>query len=255
MFNLKRFEENRRGRFGAPFLFFETIASTNAIAVEKAREKIAEGTVIFADCQTSGRGRGNHSWFSPSGVNIYASMILYPSEERLHHLPFLTAVALSQTLEQWGIKCDLKWPNDILYREKKLGGILIQTSTEESRLQFAVVGVGVNLNVESFPPDLQQIAVSGFQVIGRKIDREAFLAAFLWNLEQMYREGHSWDQLAVLFADRSSYVRDCEVDVDLGDRHIKGRSAGLDRTGGLILQTLTGYETIHAGEIFSCRKK
>jgi BirA family biotin operon repressor/biotin-[acetyl-CoA-carboxylase] ligase len=255
MFDLLRFQQLRKGTFGESFLFLEKIDSTNLIAIDQAKKRVVEGTVVFADRQTQGRGRGSHTWFSPEGVNIYVSIVLYPAQERLYRLPFLTALALSQTFEQWQIKCDLKWPNDILHRERKIAGILIQTSSEQNQVQFAIVGVGVNLNVEQFPEELNSIAVSAFQALGREIDRETFLAVFLSNLEHFYRGDESWDELMLRFSKRSTYFRDCEVEVDLGDRRIRGITAGVDRSGGLIVETPSGREIVYAGEVSSCRKK
>lgn len=255
MFDSRRFQEMRKGRFGETFSFLQKTESTNSVALENAKKGAGEGAVIFADCQTQGRGRGNHGWFSPEGVNIYASIVLHPLRERLHHLPFIVATALAQTLDESQIECDLKWPNDVLHRDKKLAGILIQTASEENELQFAIVGVGVNLNVEEFPEELRSIASSAFQVLGRRVDREAFLASFLWNLEQKYFASEPWDQLMREFSKRSSYFRDCEVDVNLGERRIHGTTAGLDRSGGLIVRTSSGNEIVYAGEVSSCRKK
>jgi len=257
MFDSRRFKELRSGTFGESFLYFPSTQSTNQIALEKARENVPEGSVILADSQSQGRGRGSHAWFSPPNGNLYCSVILYPRQERLHYLPFIAAVALFQTLEEWRITGDLKWPNDVLVQGKKLAGILVQTSMEENRLRFAILGIGVNLNVEEFPPDLAPIAISAFQVLGLKVDREAFLASLLRNLEQLYGRINTipWEELIHMFGSRSSYLRDCPVQVELDGKQITGITGGIDPMGGLIVQTTSGREIVYAGEIFSCRKK
>ena len=254
MFDVQKFQRLRKGKFGEAFFFYPEIDSTNRIALEKAREGSPEGSAIVADCQTQGRGRGNHSWFSPAGVNLYLSLILYPPQKKLHYLPFFTAIALSDTLEEWKLSTDLKWPNDILVHGKKIAGILIQTATEENRLQFSVVGIGVNLNMETIPAALQATAVSAAQILGSFIDREAFLASLLRRLEQRYQSMESWDELVKVFQQRSSFVRDCSVVVEMEGRRISGVTAGMDAMGGLIVQTSSGEEIVYAGEISSCRK-
>jgi BirA family transcriptional regulator, biotin operon repressor / biotin---[acetyl-CoA-carboxylase] ligase len=255
MFDVQRFQQLRESAFGENLLFLRTTESTNLIAIEQAKQCVMEGTVVLADCQTQGRGRGAHSWFSPDGLNLYLSIVLYPKQDRLHYLPFFASISLAQTLEHWQIECDLKWPNDVLHDEKKMAGILIQTASEENQIQFAVVGLGVNLNIEEFPAELNRIAVSAFQVVGSKIDREAFLAAFLSNFERIYRGNLSWDELVALLANRSSYLYDCEVEVNLGEHAIRGTTDGLESSGGLIVKTSSGREIVHAGEVSSCRKK
>jgi BirA family transcriptional regulator, biotin operon repressor / biotin---[acetyl-CoA-carboxylase] ligase len=257
MFDLQKFQEIRKGKFGECFHYDPETQSTNRIAIEKAREGFPEGSVVFADSQSQGRGRGDHTWFSPAKVNLYTSVILYPPPERLHYLPFITALALSRTLEEWRVPSGLKWPNDVLAQGKKLAGILIQTSMEENRLQFAVVGIGVNLNVENFPSELKGTAISALQILGRKIDREAFLTSLLLNLEKLYENMNdmSWDELIGMYGSRSSSLQDCEVRVNMDGNWISGVTGGVDPMGGLIVRTSSGKEIVYAGEISSCHKK
>lgn len=257
MFDNEKFQQIRRGTFGQQFFYFQEIHSTNAIAVEKARERVEEGSIVFADSQSEGRGRGNHKWFSPADVNLYFTAILYPDNSRLHYLPFLAGLAISRALGQLQIESDLKWPNDVLVQGKKIAGILIQTSMEENYLQFAILGIGMNVNVKNFPPDLSQNSISAFQALGRELDREELLALVLFELEQLYEkiDKYTWDELTRMFSDRSSYIQGCDVEVEQQGRIITGTTSGLDSMGGLILQTSQGKEIVYAGEISSCRKK
>jgi BirA family transcriptional regulator, biotin operon repressor / biotin---[acetyl-CoA-carboxylase] ligase len=257
MFDLQKFQEARLGTFGHEIFYYPEIDSTSRIAAEKARENAAEGSIVFADCQTQGRGRGTHTWFSPANVNLYFTVILYPENQRIHYLPFLSGLAISLALDKLGIESDLKWPNDVLVRGKKIAGILIQTSLEENRLQYALVGIGINLNVMEFPPELKTNAVSASQILGHTLNREEFFASLLYELEKLYenRNRISWEELSGMFRKRSSYVQGCDVEVNQEGRKIAGVTAGLDSMGGLILKTLEGTETIYAGDVLSCRKK
>jgi BirA family biotin operon repressor/biotin-[acetyl-CoA-carboxylase] ligase len=257
MFNLKKFQEVRSGTFGRQIFHYPEIDSTNRIAADRAREKAEEGTIVFADCQTQGRGRGTHTWFSPADVNLYFTVILYPENSGIHYLPFLSSLAISFALEKKGIETDLKWPNDVLANGKKIAGILIQTSLEENRLQYALIGIGVNLNVTEFPVELETNAISAWQILGKNLDREEFLASLLFEFEQLYasRNRITWKELRKMFELRSSYAQGCEVEINQEGRKIAGVTAGLDSMGGLILNTVAGTETIYAGEVLSCRKK
>ena len=256
MFDVQRFQILRKGNFGSELRYYEEIESTNPVALELARNRATEGTVVLADRQLQGRGRNSHGWFSPGGVNLYFTMILYPDTDRLHYLPFLVALSIARTLEQFGVSCDLKWPNDVLVQGKKISGILIQTSMEENRLQFALVGVGINLNIKAFPSDLEPIATSVLQVTGKDVDREEFFASQLLALEQLYKRSRemTWEELSAAFKSKSSFVEGCEVRITQDGKVTMGTTAGLDPMGGLILKTTTGQEVFYAGEVQSCRK-
>jgi BirA family biotin operon repressor/biotin-[acetyl-CoA-carboxylase] ligase len=257
MFDVRKFHEFRKGDFGKRLIYFDDIDSTNRVASDLARSGATEGTVILADSQTQGRGRNTHTWYSPPGVNLYFTVILFPQAERLHYLPYLAGLSIAQALDQLGIDCDLKWPNDILIDGKKAGGVLIQTSIEENRLQFALLGIGINVNTVSFPEQLQSIATSLAQVLGREIDRENFFAHLLFEFEQLYGRiaVMSWEELTDLFSRRSSILQGCHVQIEQQGEIKTGVTAGLDSMGGLVLQTPAGREIFYAGEIVSCRKK
>lgn len=257
MFDLRKFHEFRKGETGKRLIYFDEVDSTNRVGGDLARSGATEGTVILADSQTQGRGRNTHTWYSPAGVNLYFTVILFPKAGLLHYLPFVAGLSIAQALDHLGIHCDLKWPNDILINGKKAGGVLIQTSIEENRLQFALLGIGINVNGTSFPEELQSIAISLAQELGHEINREEFFADILFEFEQLYGRiaGMSWRELTDLFSRRSSMVLGCPVQIEQQGEIKTGVTAGLDSMGGLILQTPAGKEVFYAGEIVSCRKK
>ncbi|MCI0416624.1 biotin--[acetyl-CoA-carboxylase] ligase [bacterium] len=257
MFDIQKFHSHRKGDFGKRFIYFDEIDSTNRAASDLARSGVAEGTVVLADSQTQGRGRNTHTWYSPGGVNLYFTVVLIPPVERLHYLPYVAGLSIARALDPWEFDSDLKWPNDILINGKKAGGVLIQTSLEENRLQFALVGIGINVNTRDFPDELRPIAISLAQALGKELEREKFLADLLFELEQLYGRitGMSWEEVKNLVGRRSSMLHDCPVQIEHQGEIKMGITAGLDSMGGLIVQTPAGTEIFYAGEIVSCRKK
>jgi BirA family transcriptional regulator, biotin operon repressor / biotin---[acetyl-CoA-carboxylase] ligase len=257
MFDVNKFQALRTGQFGSELHFFDQVDSTNRVAADLARRSAAEGSVVLADHQAGGRGRESRTWYSPAGLNLYFTLVLYPPADRLHYLPFLTGLGVAQSLEAIGVSCDLKWPNDLLAQGKKIAGILIQTSVEENRLHFAIAGVGVNLNVPAFPPELEDIATSVRRITGKEVDREQMLAQILACFENLYGQLHimKWDQLCDSVSRRSSYIQNCDVQIQQQAGLTTGRTAGLDSMGGLIVETENGREVFYAGEVSACRKK
>src|SRR6185369_17974712 len=141
--------------------------STNADAFRLAEEGAAEGTVVLADTQSGGKGRLGRIWSSPPGVNLYCSVILRPSVKPYEapQLTFLSAVAVARAIEQaTGLKPEIKWPNDVLIGGRKVAGLLNEMSAETDRINFVILGLGVNLNMTTaqFPHDLRHPATSLF---------------------------------------------------------------------------------------------
>lgn len=132
----------------APLWHVETVGSTNDWLKAMAREGAAAWTVVRADSQSSGRGRGGHSWTSEPG-DLFLSVILPPPGNRpLTLLPLLAGVAVAEAVRERGAKAQLKWPNDVLASDRKLGGILIESSTEGQGPATIVAGIGLNLVLE-----------------------------------------------------------------------------------------------------------
>jgi BirA family biotin operon repressor/biotin-[acetyl-CoA-carboxylase] ligase len=150
-------------RFGAPHRHFKVTDSTNTRARELAGAGAPGGTVVTAREQTAGRGRVDRVWTAPEGKALLYSAILRPLDERHLLLPLSVPLAVCAAAEalREGIECQVKWPNDVWFEERKLAGVLIEAKPQES---WAVIGVGLNLSIapEEFPPDLRQPAVSLF---------------------------------------------------------------------------------------------
>jgi BirA family transcriptional regulator, biotin operon repressor / biotin---[acetyl-CoA-carboxylase] ligase len=210
-------------------LHFAAIDSTMRAAAD-----LDIGDVVIADEQTAGQGRHGHSWHSPAGSGLYCSMVLAPA-------PVLTlalGLAAVEAVEKvTGLRCDLRWPNDLMLDGRKVAGILVQLAGEK-----AIAGIGVNLNQTSFPPALAAIATSLRIHTGREISRDDLLAALVPAVDALAAEAP--ETILRLFARASSYAAGRRVTVDLPDGVIEGTTAGLNPEGFLIVRRDDGTDTL-----------
>lgn len=243
-----------------PFLIhhLSTVDSTNTYL--KAMRDAPEWTVVTADEQTAGRGRHANQWHSAAGAGLYLSVLLRPGVgmRRAGCLSLLAAVAGAETLLDLGLEgVDIKWPNDLLVGERKIGGILIESETSSSgRLDRAIVGMGMNLNHTAFPPPLDRTATSYRIETGQAIEVATVRARLLERLEDWYRSWRNGEEDAI--RDRwlalSSYGRGRSIWVTIGGERIEGVTAGLDPEGALRLITPDGaVRTILTGEVSHVR--
>ena len=169
----------------------ETVDSTQKIAHRLAYDDAPEGTVIIAEEQVSGRGRMARRWHSPKYTGIWMSIILRPNIPlpKAPQLTLLTAVAIVQAIEELtGLLPEIKWPNDILIKGKKVTGILTELEAEADRINSIIIGIGINVNQtkEDFPSDLEQIATSLLLEKGEKVSRADLIKGIFTNLEKLY---------------------------------------------------------------------
>ncbi len=234
---------------------YDSVTSTNDVARELAEAGAEEGTTVVAAEQTAGRGRYARRWHSPKGEGLYHSIILRPpiSPSRAPLLGLVTAVALAETLrEEYGVAADIKWPNDVMIGGRKVAGILMELETEEDRVKYAVLGVGVNINQASFPEEIADVATSLRRETGMIYDVERFRHRFFVRLQQWYELWKAEGETHVLerYEQLSSYVRGQPVSVLCGERRVRGRSCGLASTGALLVETEDGRrEALLTGEV------
>lgn len=241
---------------GHPLEIFQSLDSTNLQVRKKAEAGDAEGAVVVADQQLAGRGRLGRHWASPAGVNLYSSFLLRPQipVQQAPQLTFLSAVAVVDTLESvCQLSAEVKWPNDILVKGAKIAGLLNEMNAETERINYVVLGIGINLNMtaEQFPPELNYPATSVLLETGRPVVRAAFLRELLQRLDFYYceflRQGFApirlrWEQLCPVINRR--------VMVDGGAYGMTGTVVGLDPDGALRLQLDSGHiERILAGDV------
>jgi BirA family transcriptional regulator, biotin operon repressor / biotin---[acetyl-CoA-carboxylase] ligase len=235
-------------RFGRKLSHFATIDSTNIRAVEAANAGGEDGAVYVADEQTAGRGRGGHSWHSTAGAGLYVSAIVRPEMGLAEALWLSLATGLAAQraiLESTGVHADIRWPNDLLIGRKKCGGILVETGTHPgtpARLRYAVIGIGINVNHDAFPPELASLATSLRIESGAIAPRDVLLANLLLALDAeitlLEAELHDAPRAVPLlgrFTAASSWVQGMRVRVD-EDGGYTGETVGLNSKGFLLVQ-------------------
>lgn len=221
---------------GSPRVHLRLTDSTNERAKELALGGAPHGTLVTADEQSSGRGRHGRVWTAPPRSAVLMSLVtlqLTPT------LPLAAAVAICDALPT---RCQIKWPNDIWLDGRKLAGILVEGRPQEG---WAVVGIGLNVTTESFPPELAEIATS-LRIAGAELDTETVLAALLGSLDEWLEAPPeevlaAWSERDALHGER---VRWSEGE---------GVAAGIDESGALVVKTDNGHVTLDAGEIHLLR--
>jgi BirA family biotin operon repressor/biotin-[acetyl-CoA-carboxylase] ligase len=243
---------------------FDCLPSTNREAVQLAQAEVEHGTVVVADSQTAGRGRLSRSWFSPPGANLYCSIILRttrPPErltERLSWLPLISALAAAEAIEQVSsIHVSVKWPNDLLISERKVGGILCESGTGMRSDPFQIIGIGINVNLDhdDWPADLRDSATSIWQERKIVVDRNRLLAQLLLELEQCLDELviHGTNQLALAYYQRCSTIGHT-VRATLGNGNIVvGLAEGVGLDGSLRVRPQSTHSTTEAPEVVHLR--
>jgi BirA family biotin operon repressor/biotin-[acetyl-CoA-carboxylase] ligase len=222
--------------------------STNLLALEAAQSGAPHGSVWIADEQTAGRGRSNHRWHSPGGDGLYVSVLLRPQMALVDALwlSLATGLAVQSAIKTvTSLKPDIRWPNDLLLGNRKCAGILVETSAIASQseapamLRYAVIGVGINVNHQSFPSELESLATSLRRESGKQWARELILIELLRALEREIAlleaelNGTSIEaSLLKRFAASSTWVRGKHVSVDEAGGYT-GVTDGLDARGFL----------------------
>src|SRR5580698_6118454 len=163
---------------GRDIQVFEETSSTNDVVEKLARDGVREGAVVFAESQTKGRGRLGRKWISPARKGLWFSILLRPAMRpaTVTQLTIAAATALFRAIHlQTGLTPEIKWPNDILIRGKKVAGILTELSAELDKVKYVILGIGldVNLGAGEFPPELRKLATSLKIESGQRQDRAA----------------------------------------------------------------------------------
>jgi len=233
---------------GEKIYYFPELESTNIAAKEKAlhrAEGMSEGTLIIAERQSAGKGRLGRKWFSPAG-GIWLSIILYPqlSPSYISRITLMTAVATVKALENYTlIKPKIKWPNDILINEKKVSGILTEISAELDIINWLVVGIGINVNIDhrEFPEDIQENTISLKEALGKEVLRVKLAQTFLQEFEKYYDKLKRKEFPSILREWKLySHTLGKKIRVDMGERIITGEAIDINEEGALILKKEDG---------------
>lgn len=246
------------GRFG-DVRRFDTLDSTNAYLLREAGAGAAEGTVAVADYQTAGRGRLGRSWEAPPGTSLLLSILLRPALPAGELTLCTAAVALGAAdacATVSGIAPGIKWPNDLVVGDRKLGGVLAESDPDARGgapgCVTVVVGVGINVD---WPGPEGTGATSLRQAAGRPVHREALLAALLEELiprraSLASDEGRA--RLAAELRDRCVTIG-TQVRVELASGSLVGRAIGLGASGQLLVDTGTAVRMVTAGDVVHTR--
>ena len=229
---------------GKEIYYFPELKSTNIMAKEKALhrvEGIDEGTLIITERQSAGKGRLGREWFSPVG-GIWLSIILYPqlSPSYISRITLMTAVAVVKAIKICTqIESQIKWPNDILINEKKVCGILTEMSAELDIINWVVVGIGINVNIDhqDFPEDIQKNTISLKEILGKKVLRVKLVQTFLQEFEKYYESLKRREFSSILKEWKLySHTLGKKIRVDMGERIITGEATDINEEGALILK-------------------
>ena len=240
---------------GQKIICYDTVDSTNLVLKNLAREGAEDGTVVVADSQGTGRGRMERAFFSPPGKGIWVSILLRPTflPQDAPKCTLMAAVAVARAMEAFGLRAEIKWPNDILHDGRKLVGILTEMSAEMDRVNYVVIGIGINVNIapEDFPAELRAIATSLMQMKGAPMPRVAFLQELLRALDDLYtsvqREGFApvlaaWREYAVTLGQEVRVIGPAGVEFE-------GVAADIDAEGALLVDTAEGRRRVLAGDV------
>jgi BirA family biotin operon repressor/biotin-[acetyl-CoA-carboxylase] ligase len=246
-------------RLGSPLHLFQRIGSTSDEAHRLAREGAPHGTAVVAEAQTAGRGRRGRAWSSPEGRNLYLSLILRPvalPPPRAPELTFVAAVAGCQALVDHGVDCRIKWPNDLLFQGKKLGGILTELHATGDRIDSVIVGIGLNVNLlaSELPEELLATATSARQALGRPVDRAGVLVSLLSALGEAERlhQQEGFEAIREAWRARSATLGQ-QVRVRTTREVLEGEAVDLDLDGALLVRTARGTERVVAGDVEQLR--
>lgn len=241
------------GIVGSRIEHYDTIGSTMDVARELAKEGAQEGTVVIAEEQTKGRGRFNRAWVSPKGLNLSFSVILRPSTSQLIQMNMAATLAVYDAFaDTTGATPTIKWPNDVRIRGRKASGILIETSMLSSNVEFAIVGIGVNVNFDpSLYEEIADISTSIYRETGEVYSRTDALRLVLSHFDKHYKRLRGGESLRDEWSSSLDTLGRI-VKLAWQDQIVQGVARRVDEQGNLVIEQLDGTEFVAtAGEVTS----
>ncbi|MDY5846440.1 MAG: biotin--[acetyl-CoA-carboxylase] ligase [Bariatricus sp.] len=235
--------------------FEEVVDSTNIRAKELGEKGAPHGTLVVAEQQTAGKGRRGRSWVSPPGSSIYMTLLLKPEVEpsRAPMLTLLMAYAIADAFRgEKNLDVQIKWPNDLVLNKKKICGILTEMSAEVGYVHYVVIGVGINVNTESFQEEISQTATSLRIEEGVKFQRAELIAAIMQKFEMYYEKFCASGNLSDIMDGYNAILvnKDREVRVLEPGNEYNAKALGINETGELIVEKEDGSRTeIFSGEV------
>jgi BirA family biotin operon repressor/biotin-[acetyl-CoA-carboxylase] ligase len=243
---------------GKRVYYFDSVDSTQNHAMKIASEQTSHGTLIIAEKQTNGKGRLGRKWVSPRG-GIWLSIILHPKFDIsvITLFPIASALALSNAIEKTlNIKSELKWPNDITIKGKKVAGMLVDASIESNKIESMILGVGINYNVEV--KQIEKIlkttpnfyGVTSLSEHNKTIKSILLVQSFLLELEEIYNILNTGDIKKIIrdWTKKSSTIGQ-NIELNTEDGKIKGKAIKIDDDGALVISTNKKNKRITSGDV------
>lgn len=240
---------------GRQVIYLEETDSTNEQAKRLAEEGAVHGTLVIAEQQNNGKGRRGRSWSSPHGTDIFMSLVLKPElkPECASMVTLVAALSVCQAVEAvTGLKPMIKWPNDLVLNKRKVTGILTEMSADPGRIQYIVLGIGINVNRLEFPIELKDMATSLRLEAGRQISREELTEAFLKYFEDDFEQYEKTGDLRTLMGEYNKRLinRGNEVRILEPAGEYSGKALGINEKGGLMVERENyRIEVITSGEV------
>ncbi|MDP2911009.1 MAG: biotin--[acetyl-CoA-carboxylase] ligase, partial [Candidatus Omnitrophota bacterium] len=246
----------KTGIIGKKIYSYKETGSTNDTAYALASSGEKEGSVVIAESQTSGRGRMNRKWVSPKSKGAYFSAILRPSilPKDVSSITLFSALAVAKTIsEMTDVKAFIKWPNDVLINGHKVCGILTEMSAETDKINFVIIGIGININTKK--DALPKGATSLLEESGREISRVEFVKGIFRNMDKLYGifKAGNIEDIIKEYKEFSNFLG-TRVQVTYHDEKIEGYAVDVDKEGALILRMDSGLnERVLAGDVLMLR--
>ena len=236
---------------GKQVLNISLAESTMDEVKELAKLGAREGLVVIADNQSRGRGRFNREWLTTSGQDLTISILFKPALNQVHMLNMVASLAIQETISEITQKeAEIKWPNDVLVNGKKISGVLIETvMSTATHVDFAVVGIGLNVNLNPLVMDaIKDSATSISLITGALTDKYEVLSKLLSMIDRQYQLVLEGRDLCIDWATKVSTIGN-KVKVSNGSKIISGYAVDLDSVGNLILETKQGRVKVTSGDV------
>jgi BirA family biotin operon repressor/biotin-[acetyl-CoA-carboxylase] ligase len=254
-------EEIRRVVPEAEVWCFDSLSSTQSVMKDFAKKGAPEGSLVLGETQTTGRGRTTRSWLSPTGRGLYFSLLLRPCLPPGHVqlLNLMAGVAVCRAIQkETSLSCDLKWPNDVLWENKKICGILSEAASDCDSIHYAVVGVGINVNTlqNDFSPEIRNVATSLAEILGKPLPRKPLLLRFYAEFMKEYGIMASRGPEAFLH----SYKDFCStlkrhISLTFQEKTLQGWAEDITDEGSLIVLVEGEKKIFHSGDVSHLRQQ
>ena len=239
---------------GTQVAFFEETDSTNNEIRRLAEQGAPHGTLAVAERQLGGKGRRGRVWTSPAGVGIWMSMLLRPQIDPMaaSMLTLVMALSTRRGIEKaTGLKSEIKWPNDLVLNKKKICGILTEMSAQLDYINHVVIGIGINVQNESFPKEIEQVATSILMETGQHVNRAELIEAVLEQFERYYEIFLETEDLSGLVKEYNAHLINMQKQVRVLDpkEPYEAKAMGITPHGELIVDTWEGRKLVSSGEV------